>query len=434
MPDFDPKHQKLGELLRQLPKETPREDFDARFWKRFELEKDIPLPRSPWGSRPIMNPALALTAAGILSLLLVLRVAFPLDRPFVNIMHGNLSVTGHDRITHPLTTQYRLKEGDQFKTNGSNWVVIELNKGYRIQINPNSDVAVINLKRHNLPGKTVLSLSKGQALISIGDEINRKYPLEIRTPNAFAKAMGTQFLVSSPSANDRQSKISVLRGVVQVGSVIQNRQIIKSSVFVSSGEQTIVADNLSPLKPQAMVEQSRLELEELFQFSKKNRVILLLSMSPQRTRELLRPCAIYIRLESKYNLARDLEAIAKSIEEASENLDIQQHLEAAQAFEKAIEDQAGLDRVPVLLFIGAYYSYLKQYEEAVRIFENIALEYPNSYFSSLSLMAAAILYDEKLHSSVKAVSLAHEILKKYPQSYEAAEATSLINRKSLPTP
>ena len=422
------KDKKLEEILRQAGQQPLPEGFDKRFWRRFELEKDLPIPGNPWLGLPVNRAAIP-SLVGILMLVLGLALSTPQDRPSVNVMVGEVSVVHKNREgqSQPLELHQKLQTGDRIKVSKSGWVLIELAKGYRIKINPDSEISIGGLKRRYFPGKTTFDLSKGQALVSIGDELKRKYPVEVRTANAFARAIGTQFVVAAPSAGNPYSNISVLKGTVKVG-LAQNKSDETPSLLVHHGNEISVSDGFLPLEPQKMLEKRRQELEELFQFSKKNRIILLISMSPMRARELLSPCMIYFRIEADQVIAEKLKNIAINIQEASEDQAIEKHLEAAQALEEAIENQTELDRVPVLLFVGAYYSYLKQYEEALRVFENISLKYPNSHFSSLSLMAAVILYDEKLHSPAKAVSLAHEILKKYPQSYEASEAASLIKQ------
>ena len=432
-PEKDDRYEKLGELLRQLPTPTLDKRFDERFWERFEREKDN-LPPAPFMTPPRMAAAgLAAVALAAMLTLAAGRFVFTADKPGVTLAQGQALVSHDGGPDQNLEPAYRLKPGDVVKTEQAGWLLLEMENGYRVKLHPDSEMRVVTLKRKGLPQKSVFHLAKGQVLVSIGDGAHKKYPLEIRTPNAFARAMGTQFMVSLPSQGAAQSQISVLEGTVHAGSRVNGRSVLDSSVFVPQGQETFVAGHSAPLPAQAMLEKDHRVLEEMFQFGKRNRVILLIGMSRQRVRELLKPCGLYIKIDAENPVRARLVKIANTIQKASEDEDIDAHLLAADKLEQAIHDQTDLDRVPVLLFLGAYYTYLKQPEESLRLFEKVSLEYPDSHFNSLALLAAATVLEEGLGSPGKALPLLREIVSKHPDSYEAAEAAAGIARiEALP--
>ena len=427
----DFKHEKLAGLLRKLPLADLPEEFDKKFWHRFEREKDLPLVERP-PVKPLM-PAAASVLAAVFLLAAVCLVPFlKPEKPLAGIVSGGVEFISKNSGARPLAVHTRLAAGDRVKTGGKDWAVLELEHGYQIKINPNSEVVITRLKSSWAPGKTVLRLAQGELLVSIGDGSGKKYPLEIITPNAFARAMGTQFVVSAPSLGNPDSQVTVLRGSVRAGQVILNRPYERSALLIQQGYRTRITERHAPLSPQAIAQETRRELEELFQFSAKNRVILFISMSGARVRELLAPCVIYIRLEAESGLAGPLETLVEDIQDAATGESAEKHPVIARKLERLIEDQTELDRVPALLFIGAYYSYAGEYGEAVRVFEKISLEFPDSTFNSLSLMAAAILYEEKLGKPEKARELAKEILRRHPESYEAYEAALLFKTPAYP--
>ncbi len=344
--------------------------------------------------------------------------------PSAEIVQGQVMVqTNSQTSPFQLIPKHSLAEGDTLRTGESGWTILELENGYQIQLNPNAEIFVKELKPRFLPGKTVFYLKSGQTLVSIGGPKHVRYPLEIVTPNAFARAMGTQFMVSAPTGLNLDSSIRVLSGTVQVGQVTHDRTVRGSQRFVRAGEETEVSRTSKDPSVRQMAAETRLELEELFQFSRKSRAILLIGMGQNRFRELLKPCAIYLRIQSSDENVSSIAVVAREIQDAVESDDQERHLAAVERLEDKIEKQSELSRAPLLLFTGAYYYYLEEYQDAARIFSDVSLKYPRSGYASLALLAEAAVQNEKLANVEKAKLLAREILSRYPESPEAAEAT-----------
>ena len=414
----DPKsYENIAELLRSLPKETLSRDFDNRFWKRFDEELSA-APVLGWAS--FITPLKIAVPVAILALvgLMVIPHAF-VDKPSVTITQGKVLIQDKgSTAVRNLRGQQILSAGDRIQTNEAGWLILELENRYRIKLHPDSELIIQNLKSRFTANETVLELVKGQTLVSIGAENHMKYPLRILTPNAFARAMGTQFMVAAPSQAHPNSMISVVTGTVKVGAT-QSALFGKRSVAVTSGYEASLGLRQSEVKIEKIVESRRMELEELFQFGKKNQVILLISMSPGRVRELLTPCPIYIRIESRDSALQSLAAIADDILKATRDEDKIEHIKAIHAMEEAVDNQTDLDRVPLLLFIGAYYAHLHEYEEASWVFQRIYLQYADSSYASLAMMADAVLRQEHLENKEEAEALKKKIMSLYPHSFEA---------------
>ena len=408
----EPRYENLGKILQNLPKEKLSEDFDERFWKRF---------RARSGYR--WMPAAAALLLVSLAVCMFAGNVF-LEKPSAEIVQGEVTVQPASKeVSVRLTSKRLLNRGDRIKAAASGWAILELENGYQIKLNSGSEIILKKLKPRFLPGKTVVSLIRGQALVSIGGDRHVRYPFEIVTPNAFARAMGTQFMVSAPSELNPASGIRVLSGTVQAGQVSGGRSLDSGSV--TAGKEIQISNLSKGLLARPMAEKVRAELEELFQFSKKNRAILLIGMGPNRVRDLLKPCAIYLRTQSSDDQVSGITDLVKDIQKAVEGDDRGRHLTAAENLEEIAEKQSELNPVPLLLFTGAYYSYLAEYKEAARVFGNISLKYPKSNYASLALIAEAVIQKEKLADPEKAKALVREILARYPESVDAAEASRL---------
>lgn len=403
-------------MLRGLSRQELGPDFDERFWKRFKAET---APRSGF-----LWPALG--AAAVSAALFLAAAPIFVERPSLEIVQGHALIqTEPNAAVQPARLKNLLNKGNRIQTDQESWVILEFQDGYQIKLNPGSELWVKDLKSRLLPGKTVFYLNRGQTLVSIGGPGHRRYPMEIVTPNAFARAMGTQFLVSAPTPQNQDSKISVLNGVVRVGRRV-SRQTQENTLSVDAGREAQVSEECKDLRVWQIAERSMRELEELFQFSRQNQAILLIGMGPNRFRELLRPCAIYLRIQSKDESVSSLAEIAREIQDAVESGDKKKHLNSVERLEEAIEKQNELSHVPILLFTGAYYAYLDRYPDAARIFGYVSLQYPDSEYASLALMAEASILRQKLNDPGKAEALLKEILTRYPNS---PESESLLSEK-----
>lgn len=424
--DETQKLERLGKILGRVAQETPSGDFDRRFWARFETLGPTPLRQPSLPARLVFHPKFLGTLATI-SLMAVFFV-FALDQPHMDVAQGKIERTNQKGIAASIEHGEHLRKGDTIRTDKAEWAILELKNGYRFKMHPGTELKVLELKPVFRPGQTVFHLVRGEVFISIGDEGERKYPIKVITPNAFAAATGTQFSVSHEPSSRKRSVIRVIKGAVEAGcSLIEEKEAI-ASVSVHKGHELVVKDRDWPLKPYLIPSRTLAKLKELFQFSKADQAILIISMSSKRVSELLEPCALYLRYTSGSRDLEPINAIVKEIQAASRDDDSARHFEAARDLEAMTLKQNTIDRVPVLLFIGAYYSYIDRHEEAARVFETVASRYTDSSFRSVALLAAARIYSEKLRETQKAHTLAKIALSEYPYSYEKAGARAIIKK------
>ena len=410
--------EQLDRMVDQAGEEEFPQGFDARFWNRFEREKDSAIPFSVT-SNPI--PMVPVMAGGMGIVLILAFFGFFIfqtpDEPFVNLIQGNVSRAqkGSDLVTLSKGTQ--LKTGDQIVTGLSDWAILELPDHYQVKIESNSSLTINQLKKKWF-GKSVFHLSKGQVLVSIGSQ--KPYPFEVKTPNAYARAIGTQFAVQVSSFVKPVSWVGILEGKVEVGKLGSDL-----SIPVTAGNEIYISEEITKPTEREMMDERRQELKDLFQFAKKNQLILLISMSENRVNELLEPALLYFIVENDREDLKQIPIVMSQLGKALKSGDILQQEKAIGNLEQAIRNQKELDQVSGLLYAGAYYYFLQKYNDSVRVFEDVIKQYPKSSLRSLALMAAAKIYDENLNNPERALELTDTILKEYPKSYEAKPAEML---------
>ena len=292
--------EQLDRMVDQAGEEEFPQGFDARFWNRFEREKDSATPFSVT-SNPI--PMVPVMAGGMGIVLILAFFGFFIfqtpDEPFVNLIQGNVSRAqkGSDLVTLSKGTQ--LKTGDQIVTGLSDWAILELPDHYQVKIESNSSLTINQLKKKWF-GKSVFHLSKGQVLVSIGSQ--KPYPFEVKTPNAYARAIGTQFAVQVSSFVKPVSWVGILEGKVEVGKLQKkgtgyDANLSPFSTLVTAGNEIYISEEITKPTEREMMDQKREELKELFQFARRNQLILLISMSDNRINELLEPCLLYLTID-----------------------------------------------------------------------------------------------------------------------------------------
>ena len=87
--------------------------------------------------------------------------------------------------------------------------------------------------------------------------------------------------------------------------------------------------------------------------------------------------------------------------------------------------------VQFLLYVGAYYEYLAYHNEAIRTFEKILKEYPDSTLASLAQCAIGVIYEEKLGNADKANQIYKSVLTRFPNSLEAIWVEEKLGMKKL---
>jgi len=316
---------------------------------------------------------------------------------------------------------YALKEGDTISTKSGSQVDIGLTDRYAIRVKPGTTLRVAKLAPRLGRGTVDLRLSDGNMLIDIEKGFKGSKFL-VTTEAGTAKALGTKFIVSSSRRGKARMDVDVLEGRVVVESSYRpaDMLIAKQTVIVGPGQKTEVTEGRIPAPPQRLIESEWRRLEELYQIGRKPQVMLLLKNTPDRVRQLLEPCPIYISDEKPRELPADLEDVVKRIGEAIDTGDTSKHLESVRILEKIVRDNPNAKYNPqLLLYIGSYYEYLGRHQDAIRLFREALRRYPESQFSGIAQCAIGIIYDEELKDPGMAGEAFRAVLKHYPDSLEA---------------
>jgi len=300
---------------------------------------------------------------------------------------------------------------------------IVLSGKYAIRLKKNTTVKVASLTPRRGRGKAAFELIEGTMLVSV-EKGFKGSEFFVDTKEGSARALGTKFAVSA-SREEKITDVSVLEGKVEVEGG-------KELVLVKAGQKTEIPLGKSPLVPQRLVEREWLALEELYQIGKKPQVVLLVKNTPDRVRQLLAPCPIYITDEKPREIPKTLEEALVKIEEAIKTDDNQKHLEAIGLLERIVSERPEASyATPLTLYIGAYYSYAGEPKKAIETFKEFLAEYPDSPLASIAQAAIGVIYEENLGDEVNAKKAYSAVLNKYPNSLEAIWVENKLKIKKL---
>ena len=321
----------------------------------------------------------------------------------------------------------KLSKGDIIKLGKGSIADISHPNKYTLRIKENSQVRIAKLLPRYINGRVIYRIEKGKTLVSI-DASFKGSKFIVKTPEATATALGTAFLVDVSTAPSMMTRLGVLKGKVGVESLFKPEERPESQkIVVDAGEATEIYKGRVPLTPRQLLDKEWQEMVEFYQIGEKPQVALLISSGKHRTRELLRPCSIYISDVEPRTLSESLEETIRIIDEAIKTKDTNKHLEGIKRLERILNKYPNPNYEPqLLLFIGSYYNYLHMYTEAISSFQKVADKYPDSTFASMTLYAIGIIYDEELNDKTTAEKYYNLVLTKYPKS---PEAQSLLEKK-----
>jgi len=373
-------------------------------------------------------------AFALLSFIGVFLYALQPDYPVIVEKEGYVALrTAKSNVWSAATLATRLRAGDTIATKDGSQLDIRVSTKYAVRVKGGTKLNVATLTPRYGSGKALYKLSGGKILVSI-DETFKGSRLEVETDEAVAAALGTKFTVDA-SGRDQKSRsaISVLEGKVEVKSSYtpESSMLAKQTVLVGAGEKTEVFRNRVPLTPQRLVEKEWEDLDELYQIGKKPQVALLIKNRPDRAKQLLKPCPIIITDEKPREIPPLLEEAVVKMREALESKDERKHIASAKLLEKIVDEHPSRKYdVQLLLFVGAYYEYLGHHKDAIKRFERIVREYPESPLASIAQCAIGIIYEEKLNEAGKAKEAYGVVIQNYPNSLEAIWVEEKLGKKA----
>jgi len=338
-----------------------------------------------------------------------------------------------DKEPKAVEKAYKFKAGDVITTENGSQIDIELAGKYAIRAKQNTSFKIAKLPARYKKDTVIFELTKGQMLIDIQKGFKGSR-FVVDTKTAQAEALGTKFAVGVSSKHKDRTSVKVLEGKVEVKSRYKPKEFViaKHTVVVGAGQKTEVAMGELPLRPQKLVEEDWRQLEELYQIGRKPQVILLVTNRPNRAKQLLRPCPIYISDEKPRVIPIVLEEAVLKIKDALESKDKAKHLESIKLLEKIVNEHPNPKYdVQFLLYIGTYYEFLNYHKEAIRAFERVVEKYPDSPLASMAVCAIGIIYEDKLEDQEAADRAFKQVLERYPHSLEAIWVKEKVrNQKS----
>jgi hypothetical protein len=434
-------------LLRKIPQITESEGFDFEFKRK--LDEELGRQESPARVHrdslkgtlddlifAVFRPAPALTkAAALVTLTAFLMVSVFWSQ--VGVSPAIASVEGQVKIYNAKSGQWqsarrgmKVKENDIIEVGRSSRVNIE-SKTCRVMLKEDTTAQAVNVEKPF--GKTrgiSYSLNRGKMLVATTRKFKNR-GLAVRSPTAEIKARGTGFMVSVSPAEKARTWVGVLDGRVEVDSRVRTAAL-PSKVSVEAGKATEVFPDSAPSSPRYLLEDEWKEVQEIYRIGDESQVALLVSMTPRRARELLRPAGLYVSDKKTKAMPRALAGIIRQVNEAIINNDKQKHIDAVYSLEGLIQKYPDPRyNAQFLFFIAGYAYYVDDYQKAISILDRIAGEYPSSRLVSLALCAKGLIYEEDLKDPARAAAAYKAVLDDYPDSLEAEEASAGLTRLNI---
>ncbi|MCX5679027.1 MAG: FecR domain-containing protein [Candidatus Omnitrophica bacterium] len=406
---------RLAEAVAKKYSETPFESFTRRVAGALEGLKEALLPRTPVMVRA-MAAFLFFMSAGFYVYSTQPALPIVMDVGGVVIVHR-----AGESVARPVTPLQELKEGDVITAQGASQLDINMMNKYTVRVKPGTTFRIAKLALRFGNGTVDIRLADGNMLVDI-EKGFKGSKFIITTDAGTARALGTKFSVSSTNNKKQIMNVDVLEGNVEVNSSYRPSKtlIARQTVIVGPGQKTEVTAGDLPEPPQRLIEEEWRKLEELYQIGRKPKVLLLLKNTPDRVKQLLAPCPIYISDEKPRELPVELEDAVMKTREAIDTGDASKHIESIKILEGMVARYPRAKYNPqLLLYIGSYYEYIDHHQDAMRVFREVTKRYPESQFAGMAQCAIGIIYEEKLNDPAMAEGAFKLVLSKYPNSLEA---------------
>jgi TolA-binding protein len=321
----------------------------------------------------------------------------------------------------------RLARNDILKTFDDGQADLVIPGVYHMRVKRASEVRLAKSVSRAMSGDIKYEVVKGKTFTNYDKKRKLGKEFNIETEAAMITALGTDFMVEVVPAS---TWVGVLDGMVRVRSV-GPETLARSSVTVEPGQKTLVRKGSAPEKPERLMENELMELEELYRIGTRPQVALLISSGRTRTRELLTATPLYVSSRKPGVLPAQMEAIVKTFNEAIKSRSKERYAANVRQFEELLEKYPDPKyNVQLSLFIAAYYEHLGEHDKAIESFRKVTEKYPGSALASIAQCAIGIIYEEKLGDTAQAKQAYETVIAKYPDSPEAEEAKEGLERLS----
>lgn len=436
---MDKRLDRLDMILANLKKIEPSPAFDVEFKKRLgeaiaRRYEERPLDRilrtlrqgaynlrNAFIPEPLVFARIAATFVVVISIGLYAYSSQP-SLPGVIASEGLVVVRGaKDASFKEIGPAYKFRVGDIVTARKGAEVDIGLSDKYMMRLKEGSSLRIAKLTPRYGNGKADFQLIEGKVLVSVEPGFKGS-KFVVDTPTATAIALGTKFSVDSTGKEKPRTEVSVIQGKVKVGARYSPERIAlaKQFVTVGAGQKTDIYADTIPTPPQRLIEEEWSHLEELYQIGKKPQVMLLIKNTPDRVKQLLKPCPIYITDEKPREVPELLEQALLKTAEAVKSNNPAKHLESVKLLERIVKEYPNPKYdVQFMLYIGAYYEYLGFHEDAIKTFGEVVKKWPDLPLASMAQCAIGVIYEEKLGDAKKADEAYKLVLQNYPNSLES---------------
>jgi len=428
------KNDKLKKLLSNPPEYDLSKNKEREYltWMANKARKRRPLVvlQDVISAKPALSFAIAAACIFIVILFGIRKTLTP-EYPAICNISGTVKVycSASNEWKFIDSKNVRLMKSDILKTFQDGSVDIVLKGKYHLRLAKNTELRLDEAPSRILKSTISFGLDRGKVFAYYKKIDGNRKEFTIETKEAKIAVLGTDFMVSAMPTSSR-TWVGVLDGIVRVSSVHMER-MEGATVHVEPGQKTMVLKGKIPVKPKRLMENELLELEELYRVGTKPQVALLISTGKSRTRELLSLTPLFISADADEILPKKIEEIAEDFNEAIKKGTKVSYIENLRLFEDLLKQHPNPKYdVQFLLFIGAYYKHISEYDSSIRTFQRVLDHYPRSYLSSVALCAMGIIYEEYLNNKKLANAAYRKLVTDYPASAEYDEAVNGLRRTS----
>ncbi|MFH1038700.1 MAG: FecR family protein [PVC group bacterium] len=435
----------INEVVSGLMTVPVSPDYDREFEERFQREVlDRPRPAREKPSHPAwlgyLMPVTLTRAAAAATVLLLVGIGsyFAFFRP--GTYPGLLTVRGTAEVYRAEEARWvraepgmTIRAGDILSTGAGGQIDLALEKIYALRLKGDAQVVVHRLASSRRSAPTTYAVRSGRIYAVTYDNFKGRV-ITLETDQAAAVVRGTAFFIEADP--EGKTLLNVENGEVSLKSLFEPDDP-KATIEVKSGYGTVVIPGGFPAAPRALTAAEKKELtteiseigRAVWETSREPRerfkndlLALLLSDTPDRVVELLKPCGLYVSKHAPlevYNLLKEAGEAARLGD-----------------FEKSVEllgdvlvkyPDPRTDPVLKLLLGAQYYALLSEPAKAIEIFKEV-VRGDDPEWSSLARAAIGEIHGELSRQSYR------EVLKSYRDSLEAEKARQVLKTPSVKDP
>jgi len=321
----------------------------------------------------------------------------------------------------------RLMPGDKIEAQKGAILNIASRNRYKMRIKDKSLVVLSRLDNRWRSIDTSLSISYGNMLVNTTEQFKGS-TMNIYTPACDAEVVGTAFMVK---VFDNKTWLGVLEGKVRILSKVHPLKVKdakKIATYISSGQKAFIKPYYYSTRPELFLEKEWRTMQELYQLQEGRDIMLLVGTGSDRVEKLFGPAPVYIPHVSKRSIPKQIRSLIDAITDATEAGDSPLVGRYTRELETLLRKYPAKSYgVQILMFVASHYHYIRDYSDALRVFNEVLGDYPDSHFASLAKCGIATIYQKDLKDIRRAEKAYKELLRVYPDSVDAIRAKESLS-------